>query len=607
MRKNQWFHKTILIIAAAVAVVRAPFAAVEPHRSIQYLVSSNGHCLISYNLATQRLDVFQPHIMDFWDSDEPVPNVISSAGFLLELGDQRFNMASLPVMQSGYENGSGIIRVEQEFSSLKIVSYIWAPMTVDFKVFHIVLQISRSQKLDLKAENFLMRLDGDPAQFEIIRSSQYSDNALWIGASVIYKAGIPAETLKELVSNLSTAKPNLLLEAEQRWWMHWHRMGKIPPQIINKDYQVLLQSAVFLKMAQCREPGSSFGQIVNNLSPTHQSAAYPKDMAYSIIALCALHHFDEAKEALRFMLSATAGQFQSYNHKTTEWGMGVNYQISLSHYAGLGYERTTTVQGHPLLYLDGQGTFLWALGEYAKRSSDLSLVYQYWDVIKNLVIEPLIFSIDATGVIRRDSGLWNAPRPGLHFTFTSLSAYRGLVSASLLAHIMGLEELVTAYANKAAALRENILEKLTVGRSRVLTRGLEVTTFPYFLDGSAIEALNWGVTKRGWKSAASTIKALDTHLHVGDDFRGYSLAYTSKQDRGHENLFVTLRAIEAFNEVGMKKRAKQMLQWVIDQSSRNGEMVPQEFSDLKADYLGACPSIGMGAGAFVLATLSSYR
>src|SRR4030065_1898160 len=91
VRKNQWFHKTILIIAAAVAVVRAPFAAVEPHRSIQYLVSSNGHCLISYNLATQRLDVFQPHIMDFWDSDEPVPNVISYAVFCLNKNNKLKN------------------------------------------------------------------------------------------------------------------------------------------------------------------------------------------------------------------------------------------------------------------------------------------------------------------------------------------------------------------------------------------------------------------------------------------------------------------------------------------------------------------------------------
>jgi GH15 family glucan-1,4-alpha-glucosidase len=605
--KSLWCHKTILIIAAALAVVRPALAAVQPHRSIQYLASSNGHCLISFNLETQRVDFFQPHIMDFWDSDHPVPNLVSSAGFLLELGDQRFNMSSLPVTQSGYENGSGIIRIDQEFSSLKIVTYIWAPMTMGFKVFHIVLQVSRNQKLNLKGKNFLLKLDGDPSQFQIIRTEQYSDNALWVGASVIYTAGLRSEMLKELVANLSKAKPKLLLEAEQRWWMHWHLTGKIPSQIINKDYQVLLQSAAFLKMAQCHESGQSFGQIVDNLSPTHQSIASPKDMSYAIIALCSLQHYDEAKEALLFMLSATAGQFRSYKYKTTEWGMGSNYQISLSQYAGQGYERTTTVQGYPLLYLDGQGTFLWALGEYAKRSSDFSLVKQYWNVIKNLVIEPLILSIDETGLIRCDSGWWNAPPPGLHFTFTSLSAYRGLVSASLLAHIMGQEELVTAYANKAAALRENILVKLTVGRSRVLTRGLEVTTFPYFLDGSAIEALNWGVIKTGWKSASFTIKALDTHLHVGDDSRGYSLAYTSKKDRGNENLFVTLRAIEAFNEVGMKKRAKQMLQWIIDQSSKNGEMIPEEFTKVKADYLGPYPSIGMGAGAFILAALSCYR
>ena len=604
MRKKLFLKNTISIILLLFFATSA--LSVELQQSITTIPSSNGLCLLSYNVKKRVVDTFLPHIMDVWDVGKPTENLIQSASYKLNIKGEVIDLSFIPVTHVGYENGTGIIRTEQDASPLKILSYIWSPMILDHKVIFLVIHIPNAADYNLSQDNVSLFLETASPNIDNIRCIQKDGKDLWVCHSLIYNAGLEPETLARLQKELSRAKPKLLLDAEKRWWMHWHRLGRIPSRIYDVKYQVLLQSAAFLKMSQCREAGKSKGQIVDNLSVLFPSAAYPRDMAYSIVALSKLGYYTEAKAALDFMLNSNAGQFKSHKVSGQEWGMGQDYKISLSHYTGMGYERTNSRTGNPLFYFDGQGLFLWAASEYIKASADFEFANRNWKTIQEHIVQPLVQSIDKTGLLRRDSGWWDTPAPGLHFGFTSLSACNGLLSATVISHSGGHEQDVSFYTKKAAALRETILTKLTVGRSKVLSRCLETKSFPYFLDGSAVEAINWQIIKPEWKTSESTLQALESFLRVGERPRGFSLAFKGKQVKGDEDLFVSLRSVEAFQRKGHKKRALELLDWITKQSSRNAEMIPQSFSADKAYYKGPYPVIGMGSGAYILAVLALY-
>ncbi|NOY58151.1 MAG: hypothetical protein GXO75_04330, partial [Calditrichaeota bacterium] len=55
--------------------------------------------------------------------------------------------------------------------------------------------------------------------------------------------------------------------------------------------------------------------------------------------------------------------------------------------------------------------------------------------------------------------------------------------------------------------------------------------------------------------------------------------------------------------LGEKDRANKLLDWVIAQASLNSEMIPEYLSSRSADYRGAYPMTGLGAGAYIMAVL----
>ena len=596
-------HRLLKYVILAGLFFYSTILAVEPHRSADFMVSSNGHCLIAYHHNSRKVDGFFPHLPDSWDVGEKTPNLIKAAGFKIKIDDVSLDLDRLPVINAGYINGTGIIRIEQKTDKLKITTYVWAPMTFEFKSLFLMVDVE-TEDLLLRPKNFEPYFISDCEYVEGIRCQDLDVGRFQVCQAVIYTPGIAEETLEVMRKELALAKPLLLLEAEQRNWMHWHRMGQVPNSIISKKYSVLKQSLAFLRMAQVQEKGPGFGQIVQNLSPHSKSYAHPRDMAYAIIALSRTGHYSEAKNALTFMLNAGMGIFYNYRVNGVEWGMPEPYVISLAYYGGVGYEKTDLLNGEPVLYLDAQGLFLWALSEYARESTDFTFVSNNRQKIIKYVINPLLASIDETGLIRRDSGLYNYAAPGEHFSFTSLCAFKGLNSAITLAHTVGDYELENFYTKKAAALRSNIMTKLTTGKAKLITKSLETTSFPELLDGSMIEAVNWRVVKPDWKTSNTIKKTLQVFLQAGDKKRGFVSGYANENEKLPENLFTSLRSVNALRKLDDQKRADQILDWVIEQSVRNGCMVPEYFTLKEADYLGSYPVIGQGAGVFIMAVIN---
>ena len=57
------------------------------------------------------------------------------------------------------------------------------------------------------------------------------------------------------------------------------------------------------------------------------------------------------------------------------------------------------------------------------------------------------------------------------------------------------------------------------------------------------------------------------------------------------------------NKLKENKRANDALNWIIDQATRNSEIIPQYFNVNTADYEGAYPIVGLGAAPYILALL----
>ncbi|MBN1542755.1 hypothetical protein JW992_11470 [candidate division KSB1 bacterium] len=569
--------------------------------SIDFFPTANGIAFAAFDLGKSSVTHFQCRLVDVWDNNLRTVNRIEETGFELVVQGNRLRIASLPVEQIAYVNGTGIIRVERKVREFRTIEYIWSPMILDFPALIQVLHIPDAQRFRIHENQIQPFLLSDDRDIYAVRSHVRQPDGLWIASVLVHGQGLPQDTLVALQKELSRALPDKLLEAEQRWWMHWHGAENSPVRIYGKPYEVLQQSAAFLKMAQCREPGKSYGQIVRHLSTKQPKVAVPRDMAYAVVALSELGHYFEAKAALQFMMSADAGYYRRKNVMGSPWGMNRDYRISVHHYAGAGFERSEIVAGHPLIHFDGHGLFLWALQTYVKKSSDSEYGRRIWPKVESSVIFPLIEQIDETGLIQNDSGLWSVSAPGQHFSFTSCSAYLGLNQAAIQARSLGDTDFSNLLVRTGVHLRNAILSKLLVGKSGVIKKSLEAEGFPWFLDGSTVEAINWKVVLPDWKTAGSTLNALHSFLQVGGGRRGYALGYIDASTPGPENLFVDMRAVVALRACHKRKQADQLLGWIVDQVSVNGEMVPEFFSYERANYLGTYPVIGMGAGCLILA------
>ena len=576
--------------------------AVKAHNSWHHLPSSNGYCTIAYNANQQVIDCFQPYIFSQWNDSFVIPNLLERAGFLVQYDNKESNLSRIPIEQLGYINGTGIVRVQQRYSSLELISYFWAPMILEFRVAMMVLHVKDAIAQKVRPEDVQVALRAK-ARFESIRISRYVDNDLWVAEVLLYPGGLDAEMIKQIRDEVSSANPLRLVEAEQRWWNHWHRSGKVPSSIIGREYELLIQSATFIKMAQCLVKGPCQGQIVASLPPGQKNLAYVRDMAYSVVALSRMGHFTEARKALEFMLKANSGKYKELSYGGKNFGVGVPYQISGCRYFGNGTENIPKYASMPCLCLDGFGLFLWATQDFVKQSTDLEFAKNFWPIIDKGVAIPLAAAITKDGLIRAESGIWERPLPGRQHLFTSASAYAGFNAAAFLAFMVDDRERTALYSRAAARIRKGILYHLTDEKRRIYKGSLEVVDFPQHLDAASVECINWGISKPEWKVSRATMDAFEENLRRADGSGGFAGKVGTIGKPESESVFIDLRVVAALNKMRRRVQAKKLMNWVIEQATQNYDIIPEKYSWKEANYSGAVPSIGLGAGAYVIAVM----
>ncbi len=466
----------------------------------------------------------------------------------------------------------------------------------------------------------------------------------WAGLVVAHQGNpfAAAEVQAWLDGYVAGRGPKQLLDDERAGWATFQAGVKVPPGLSADQQAVFRQSAVMLAMAQVREreaflrewlaadgqprksrfPGPlpgvvqhrGFGAMLASLPPGEWTYAWVRDGAYAAAALSRLGLTSQARDALRFYLDAEGGRFQQWNELKPY--AFPPYVVSLTRYTGFGVEETDFNAFGPNLEFDGFGLLLWALREHERRTGDLTLTDEKWTTLSTRVADPLLALIDPiTGLVRKDSSIWESHWLGRErsWTFTSLTAARGLCDAAVLAERKADGARAMQYRLAGLALRKAIATKLTDANGALASNLEELDSKAGYFDAAALEAISLGLFDPKGRIATATLAAMESKLRAtkgpgwsrNDDRTDHpgkvDLSPWGSEYDSAEWVFTDLRGAIAMRRNGNAARADALLAWVTSQALANGRVIPETFDETTGAWKFNAPMIGFGAGAYVLA------
>jgi hypothetical protein len=384
-----------------------------------------------------------------------------------------------------------------------------------------------------------------------------------------------------------------ILSDEVSAWAAWQTPP--PSGASTLESQIAAQSQAMLRMGQVTEAAPSGGQILASIAPGEWNIAWVRDMAYSTVALVKSGHYAEAKAALAFQMGATANAYESY--------VGKPYQISVYRYFGDGVEQSDSNTDGPNIEFDGFGLFLWSLDEYVKASGDTASLQTWWPTVKSMVADVLVSLQDSTtGLIAADSSIWEVHWDGEeeHFAYTTIAAANGLCSAARLASAAGDTADVTTYNTAGAAARDAVLKSLRAPDGTIAQSLESLASGSAWLDGAVVEAITFGLFDPARGTARSTLRSIETGL-VPPSGRGFFRDQRGGTYDDQEWIFIDLRMERAMELHGETANQASLFAWNTDQAIDNYGELSENHDPTTADYTGASPMVGFGAGAYLIA------
>lgn len=379
-------------------------------------------------------------------------------------------------------------------------------------------------------------------------------------------------------------------------WKAWTTPA--PSGASEEEAQLFASSQAVLRMAQVREAGSSHGQILATLAPGKKNITRARDMAYATVALVKSGHLVEAKAAIDFQLQARAGVHQSV--------VGKPYKISAAGYFGNGSESPDVAgasdagPGAPSIAFDGFGLFLWSVDEYVKASNDAAALSTWWPAISGEVAEVLRGLQEPSGLIAKDSSIWEARFDGSekNFAFTTIAAAHGLCSAARLADRASDTGRAEEYRKSGTRAIEALRMRMRTADGALVQSPQALGAGAGYTDAAVVEAINFGLFHPKRASARATMKLLQTSL-VTPSGKGFARGDSGRAEDSQDWVFGDLRIARALALAGDERAAGELLGWSVAQARANSDTFAVAH-DRENNYVGEVPAVGMGAGAFIL-------
>ncbi len=384
---------------------------------------------------------------------------------------------------------------------------------------------------------------------------------------------------------------DVLLSSEIGGWNAW--VTPAPQGATAAEAAIDAQAQVMVRMGQVTEPGPGNGQILASIAPGQWNISWVRDMAYSTVGLARSGHYAEAKAAIAFQMGASVGGYQMY--------VGAPYQISVVRYYGNGTEWSDSNSDGPNVEFDGFGLFLWELEEYVKASGDMQSLATWWPVVSAKVGDVLVGLQEPTGLIAADSSIWEVHWNGQqkHFGYTTITAANGLCLASGLATTAGDAARSSGYLAAGSKARDALLSQLRAPDGALGASVEAVASGMYWLDASELEAINFGVIYPTRHTARTTIADIEAGL-VPASGRGFMRDDNGAYYDSQEWVFIDLRAARSLELFGDASGSANLFSWNVGQATDNFGEFSELHDAVTADYAGASPMVGFGAGGYLI-------
>ena len=361
-----------------------------------------------------------------------------------------------------------------------------------------------------------------------------------------------------------------------------------------------------------------YGAVLASLPPGQWAYPWVRDGAYAIVGMSDAGMMTEARDALDFYLKADADRFRTYTELSAVPLRP--YALSLTRYYGFGLEESdTTCNGDFNFEWDGFGLYAWALKHYADRSGDLAFVSANWPQVRDGVGDVIEGLVEPdTGVMWGDSSIWEVhwlDFKAKRFTYTSLTAARGLCDLGDLAESIGETADAERYRLAGRALRQSIYRNMRDPSGALAANIEELQTGGGYWDASVVDAISLGLFSPDGPTSTATLAGLRAQLTVpsgrglfrnddSSDTHGLS-PYGSEYDTV-EWVFLDLRASMAARRMALPDYADFLQDWIGDQTRSNFMLVGETYDQSSGAYRNNAPMIGFGSGSWISAMWQRY-
>ncbi len=558
----------------------------------QQLTTSNGLISAVFSSVSGTVEAVYPHIFSAIDSAVLVQPFVSNIA-----PDTKDRPTSVR-----YLGHTHVIEVVYKHFSI----YYTASFTAADKVFYAVV---RGNSAYVDGLSFRCEWSGNGEVKTLTRSFKKNQSEKYVLFGFT-DALHPDNGLTRALERIQNAAGSLV-NAEANYMKGVFQRCNFPSGITRSERALLEQSVSVLKMAQVGDQEVfplAQGQILASLRPGVWTISWVRDAAFAIGAMTKLGLYEEARKGLSFMLlAAPSNQYKQFIHTDgKDYGIGVDYRISVTRYFGNGREESDYAESRgPNIEIDDFGLFLVALCDYIEASGDTTFFQQWQSVLETKVADAILHNINEQDIIRPDSGPWEHHLPGRSFAFTSGVCAVGLEKFAALQQRMGRNYL--PYLLAAQQLYRGVLHNMVYEER--LIKGNAQDQNPsdhYFYDGATFELFAGGFV-HDKALFLSHMAAYDQELRVKvGEKSGYIRFNSSDAYENQEWPFAGLRVAVAQTIFGNRQEARHLIGRVTKFAGCNYHLIPEIVALQDGQYKGAVPMVGYGAGAYILALVALH-